>query len=210
MDKDDSWRVIDAHRLLVADVLEGLDDEQWQVGSLCDGWRVQDVGAHLSLAATSTARETLGHAWRARFDFNRMIDAATRERGRRPPDEVVADLRGIVGSRRLAPTTMWRDPLLDVLVHSQDIALPLGIDVPLPAVAAREAAEWAWRRRFPFFAAKRLAGVRLVATDIDWARGDGAELRGPITSLLLLSTGRYAALPELEGPGREALAARVA
>src|SRR5690242_13469034 len=176
MDKDESWRVIDAHRQLVADLLEGLGEEQWQAASLCEGWRVQDVGAHLSLAATTGLGESLGYAVRARFDFNRMIDLATRERGRRPPDQVVADLRGIVGSRHLAPSTMWRDPLLDVLVHSQDIALPLGIDVPLPAVAAREAAEWAWRRRFPFFAAKRLAGVRLVATDIDWARGDGAEL----------------------------------
>ncbi|WP_141824323.1 hypothetical protein [Humibacillus xanthopallidus] len=52
--------------------------------------------------------------------------------------------------------------------------------------------------------------IRLVSTDIDWERGDGAELRGPVAALLLVSTGRYAALPDVEGPGCDGLAARVA
>jgi len=49
------------------------------------------------------------------------------------------------------------------------------------------AADWAWRRRFPFFPARRLRGFRLVAEDVDWSRGSGEEISGPVASLLLLS-----------------------
>ena len=61
----------------------------------------------------------------------------------------------------------------------------------------RTAADWAWTRRFPFFPAWRLRGLRLVADDIDWSRGDGLELRGPVESLLLVTTGRPAGLAVL-------------
>jgi hypothetical protein len=55
---------------------------------------------------------------------------------------------------------------------------------------------------WPFWARRRLRGVRLLATDTDWVVGAGAELRGPISMLLLLMTGRAAAaLPHLSGAG---------
>ena len=201
MDKDAGWAFIDEHRLLVADLLAGLTPEQWATPSLCQGWTVRDVGAHLSQAATSTMSEVLTWAVRSRGSFNRMIRDSVIDRGRRPTPQIVADLRGIVGSRKLAPGTFWRDPLLDVVVHAQDIAVPLGVRVAADPEAALTAAEWVWTRRFPFFPAWRLRGLRLVATDVGWSRGDGLELRGPVESLLLLSTGRPAGLAGLEGPG---------
>jgi len=205
VDRDQSWQTIDEHRVRVSDLLHGLSPQQWETGSLCEGWRVRDVGAHLSLAATAGMGEVLSAAVAARGNFDRMIRDASIKRGQRPKEEIVSDLRGIVGSRKLAPTTFWRDPLLDVLVHAQDIAVPLGLDLPSPREAAHEAAEWAWRRRFPFFPARRLRGVRLVADDVDWQRGEGEELRGPIEALLLLSTGRPAGLVQTTGPGADLL-----
>ena len=133
--------------------------------------------------------------------LDRMIRDSAIDRARRPTEEIVSDLRGIVGSRKLAPSTFWRDPLLDAIVHAHDIARPMGIMVAAPVEAARTALDWAWSRRFPFFPAWRLRGLRLVASDVDWARGDGLELRGPVESLLLVSTGRPAGLAELDGPG---------
>jgi uncharacterized protein (TIGR03083 family) len=215
MDKDTSWTIIDQHRTALAGLLEGLAPEDWLTPSLCEAWTVRDVAAHLSLAATAGAREVLGHLVRQRGGFDAMIREASIERARaRSTTRIVADLRGIVGSRRLAPGTFWRDPLLDILVHGQDIARPLGLTVESSPDGARVAADWAWQRRFPFFPARRLRGLRLVADDVDWARGDGAELRGPVLSLLLVSTGRAAGLAELGGPGLErahdALAVRAA
>ena len=198
MDRDQSWRVIDDHRTRVADLLDQLDDEEWERPSLCEGWQVRDVGAHLSQAATTGLGEALRAAVAARGSFDRMIRETAIARGSRPREQIVADLRGIVGSRKLAPSTVWRDPLLDVLVHAQDIARPLGLRFESPVEAQVETAEWAWRRRFPFFPSRRFRGFRFVADDADWTRGSGTEVRGPVGALLLLSTGRVAGLDDLE------------
>ena len=210
MDRDESWRVIDEQRVALADLLDSLSPAEWETPSLCTGWRVRDVAAHLSIAATMPTSEALGAAVRARGSFDRMIHDTAVTRAARPTRQIVADLRGIVGSRRLAPTTFWRDPLLDILVHGQDIVRPLGRSVEARPAAAAVAAEWAWLRRFPFFPSRRLRGARLVADDVEWSRGSGAEVRGPVTSLLLLSTGRRAGLDDVTGPGRELLRERFA
>ncbi len=209
MEVDESWRTIDEQRLVVADLLAGLTPAQLATQSLCDAWTVRDVGAHLSLATTATLREGMRAMVRGRGAFDAVIREATLERGRRSPERIVADLREIHGSRKLALGTMWRDPLIDVLVHAQDIARPLGIDLPTPLDPAREATEWAWVRRFPFWPARRWKGLRLVATDVDWARGEGPEVRAPIQSLLLLSTGRAAGLRGTAGPGADQARARM-
>ena len=86
-----------------------------------------------------------------------------------------------------APFITPMEPLLDVLVHGQDIVLPLGRTRPMPTAAAAAAAQRAWDLRFPFRARKRLAGLRLTATDTDWAVGSGVPVDGPIAALLLLA-----------------------
>ena len=132
MEREQSWQVIDRHREQVADLLAGLPAEQWATPSLCDGWRVRDVGAHLTLAATATTGEVLRGFVASRGSFDLTIRDVSLARGTRPTERIVADLRGVVGSRKLAPGTLWRDPLLDVLVHAQDIARPLGIPFTSP------------------------------------------------------------------------------
>ncbi|HET6967582.1 MAG TPA: maleylpyruvate isomerase family mycothiol-dependent enzyme [Ornithinibacter sp.] len=206
IDRDESWRVIDAVRTEVADLLDAVTAEQRLQPSLCDAWTVRDVAAHLSMAALAPASFVARNVVRHGFRFNSIIREATLAWSRGLSDEQVgANLRSLVGNRRLAVTTMWRDPLLDALVHHHDIARPLGITVPAHPEAAATAADWAWDRTvgFPFFAARRLRGLRLVATDVDWSRGTGDEVRGPVTDLLLLSTGRRTTYAELTGPGAE-------
>lgn len=201
VDKEQGWRVIDEQRIIVADMLKSLRPDEWAMPSLCGGWTVRDVAAHLSIAATMPTLEVLRATGRARGNFDKMIHDTAVQRAARPTDQIIADLRGIVGSRRLAPTTFWRDPLLDILVHGQDMMRPLGRNLLTPLEAARVAADWAWQRRFPFFPSRRFRGIRMVADDVAWERGRGTELRGPIGSLLLVCTGRPAGLGELTGPG---------
>jgi uncharacterized protein (TIGR03083 family) len=211
IDRMTSWATVDAVRAEVADLLDGLTAEQRRRPSLCDAWSVRDVGAHLSLAALAPVGVVVSTAVRQGFRFDPMIREGTLTWSRRLSDaEVASTLRSLVGNRRLAPGTMWRDPLIDALVHSRDIAVPLGATLADHPEAAATAAHWAWDRTlgFPFRAARRLRGLRLVATDTDWTRGSGAEVRGPVTSLLLLSTGRHTAYPELTGPGADEARAR--
>ena len=202
MDEETSWRVIAEQRLALADLLDGLTADEWDRPSLCTDWRVRDVAAHVAMAPQPPGLAAmLGAAARARGSFNRLNHDLAVRHAARPPGEIVAQLRQHAASRRLPAVTNYRNIVPDVLVHSQDIAVPLGRDLPMPIAAARAAAERAWEMGWPFWAQRRLRGVRLTATDTDWSVGAGKEVTGPIAALLLLLTGRTAtARPHLTGP----------
>jgi len=210
MTEDGVWAAVTAARTTFVELVGGLGPADWERPSLCAGWRVHDVAAHLTLAPTSSraalARGLARALLRGRTSFDGMMDLLTREAGTRPREEILDALRAAVGSRRLAPGTNPHVALVDALVHTQDVAVALGIEVPAPPVAAREAAERVWAVSFPFRARRRLAGFRLVAADVPWQRGEGQQVTGSMTALLLLLTGRPAALAHLDGDGARRLA----
>jgi len=203
MDENRSWQVIEQQRLAIADLLAGLTPEQWESPSLCDGWRVRDVAAHVSLVGLPPSPGSLlADLARARGSFHRLNTLAARRRAERPPGRLVADLRDSAGSRQLPVVSNQRNVLFDVLVHGQDIAMPLGLELPVPLDAAADGASRVWAMGWPFWARRRLRGLRLTATDVDWSAGSGAGVHGPIRALLLLVTGRTAtAAPMLAGDG---------
>ncbi|GAA0803317.1 maleylpyruvate isomerase family mycothiol-dependent enzyme [Spirilliplanes yamanashiensis] len=204
MHHDEIWRVIDEQRAQTAAFLGALSAEQWEAPSLCAGWRVRDVAAHLTLAHLGWG-PALRELARARGSFDRMIRDTAIRQARLPVGAYGELLTAMIGSRRLAPGVTPVEPMLDVIVHGQDMALPLGITRPVPPAAAAVAATRAYTRSFPFFARRRLAGLRLVATDHEWTVGDGRTVEGPMGALLLLVTGRSAAVAQLRGPGVAAL-----
>jgi uncharacterized protein (TIGR03083 family) len=204
MDRDDSWRVIAEHRMALAALLEPLTEAEWNTPSLAAGWRVRDVAAHVALAPQVPGiGSMIAEGVRARGSFHRLNhDLSVRHADTRPAERLVAELREHAASRRLPIVTNYRNILFDVLVHAQDIAIPLGRDLAMPRDAAAAGATRVWTMGWPFWAKRRLRGVRLVATDTDWSAGSGAEVAGPIDALLLLLTGRTgAAQPKLTGPG---------
>ena len=208
MDRDRIWQTLDSERASMADLLESLSEAEWAKPSLCSGWTVRDVATHLTLGPQTTVSRAVVEIVRARGSFNRMVDRTARRHAARPVDQLITELHGIVGSRRLAPGQKLADALMDVLVHGQDIAVPLGRRRQMPPEAARASAEHLWRIGFPFHARKKLRGFRLSATDVDWAAGAGAEIRGPVDAILPLLAGRTATLPRLTGEGAAHLAAR--
>lgn len=212
MDREQRWQAIEHERLRLADLLATLTDEEWDHPSLCAGWRVRDVAAHVSLAPQPPGLLDMAvWAVRARGSFHRLNrDIAVAHADARPAAGLAADLRAYAGSRRLPPFTGSRNILFDTLVHAQDIAIPLGRPHPMPIAAAAEGATRVWRMGWPFWAKRRFVGYRLVATDVDWHVGAGArEVSGPIEVLLLLLTGRTAALHRLGGPDAASLAAEL-
>jgi len=194
MTSDEIWNCIDEQRADLADLLGNLNGEQWTHPSSCQGWRVRDVAAHLTHSHMGLLR-VLTEAVKSGFRFDPMIYRLGVEDGRSQA-EIVAALRGMIGSRRRIIGSSEADPLVDVLVHGQDIAVPLGIERPIPRAAAVVAANRLWRMRFPINMHSRPRGIRLVATDADFAVGDGYEARAPIRDILMVLSGRRAGVSD--------------
>jgi uncharacterized protein (TIGR03083 family) len=211
MDQDQVWQVIDAQRLKVVSLLEQLSPDEWQQPSLCACWTVRDVAAHLTLQQLGLPG-AIGMMARWRGSPDRTIhDAACRRAAAWPADQIIAGIRGTPGSRRHNIGVTYLETLTDILVHGQDLAIPLGRRHDMPPRAAATAATRVLSMRWPppLPAARKAAGFRLTATDICWSAGDGPQVNGPIHAILLVCTGRLTALPQLSGEGAHDLTARL-
>lgn len=213
MDREECWRVIAAERLSLAEQLDGLSDAQWDTPSLCDGWRVRDVVSHLVLGANPPSWPTrISWTLRKAGRFNPLNRDLAIHFAAAPPSRLTAQLREHAKSQRLPVplVTNHLTTLLDVLVHGQDIAVPLGLRRPVPVDAAAVAATKAWTMAWPFWAKRRLRGLQLMATDVDWSVGSGVPVEAPIAAVLFALTGRPAAAAQLSGEGADDLGARLA
>jgi uncharacterized protein (TIGR03083 family) len=97
----------------------------------------------------------------------------------------------------------------EIVVHGEDIRQPLGVTSDISPEAISACLEMYKVASFPVGTKKRIAGLRLVCTDVDWSHGDGPEVSGPGRSLLLAMTGRKAGLDGLSGPGLAQLQSRM-
>jgi len=165
MDVDAVWATIDEQRLDFADLLDDLTDEEWEQPSLCTGWRVRDVAAHLALAHTGPGRAAL-EIVRAGGSLQRLIRTTAVRHAVLPTERIVAEIRGMAGSRRRAVGVSHLEPLLDVLVHGQDIAVPLGRPRAMPVEAAVTAATPVWTMPWPMSATFHTAPG---CADCDWS-----------------------------------------
>jgi uncharacterized protein (TIGR03083 family) len=211
MSRAETWQVIDAQRTSLAGLLEDLSGQEWQHPSLCDGWTVRDVAAHLTLQQLG-ARAAIAMMARYRGDIDKAVRESARERATvLSPGQIIAAIRATAGSRRHNFGVTYREALIDALIHAQDIAVPLGRSHPLPPEAAAAAATRIWTMRWPppFPASRAMRRFRVTATDTLWTAGHGPEVRAPIGAILLLSAGRRTALPELTGDGATELTSRL-
>ncbi|RYU13915.1 maleylpyruvate isomerase family mycothiol-dependent enzyme [Nocardioides iriomotensis] len=195
MDKDTVWRYIHAERRALAGHLATLDAEQWEHDSLCAGWTVRDVAAHVISTPQIGWREVLRMTPLMLKGYHRAIFEVTKELGKAPVDDILAQYERYDGSTHHVPTTTHVEPLIDALVHTQDVLRPLGIEHEMPAEAAAFAADRAWLLFAPVFGTGiPRRGLRLVATDTDWTRGRGDRVvEAPMQELLMFVTGRSAA-----------------
>jgi uncharacterized protein (TIGR03083 family) len=204
--------MIVAERLRMADLLAGLSSEQMRSPSLCAGWTVHDVAAHLtSYLRFCQLKIYLGMVLTA-ADFDRLNVLLTRRQARRADSEIIGLLRQHAGSRSTIPRSGYDPVLSDIMLHDLDIRHPLGIRRD----DARQQQLWVACRHLAahpspgFGIDSRLSGLRFEATDAGWALGNGACVRGTAEMLLLGMGGRDAGFPHLSGEGVPILRERVA
>src|SRR5262249_12670087 len=160
--------------------LHDLTDAQWDVPSLCEGWKVRDVASHLTIGYTVPLRVIVAQVAKYRGNVDKGSDVLSRAYGR---DHTPAQILAAFDAGRARPRGLGRvekqpEALVDHLVHQQDCRRPLGVPRVIPIDRARAVVD-ALPRCGGFVASKkRVKGLRLVATDIDHAVGDGPEVRG--------------------------------
>lgn len=203
----DPWQItLEARRSLVA-TFEGVEGDQWEVESLCDGWTIRQVLAHLILAARPPARRYVAALLKARGDFDRANHRLAVTDGRRPPAELVSEYRAVVEHRFSPPGWPEAAPLGDVLLHSLDVRIPLGVEVAVPPEYYEPVLDLLFTRIGRSFASAGRPPVRWVAEDHPWSHADGPEVRGTMEDLALTAAGRRARIGALQGDGVAALQA---
>jgi uncharacterized protein (TIGR03083 family) len=183
--------------------LRSLSTEEWETPSLCRGWCVRDVVAHL-LWDTISVRQ---YIWvGARYRSPDRVNQFYVDQAKGLPTSELLRLLGttIDGGwiSRLTPAGV----LADLVVHHQDIRRPLNKPRTIDASRLRHTLNkpnrFAHPRRF-------MSGLSFIATDVDWSTGDGPEVRGRGESLALAIVGRGVVLDELTGDGVALLARRI-
>lgn len=198
-----------AERADLADFLESLRPEQWDAPSLCAGWRVRDVAAHVISYEEHGRRDLLRRLATARFRIGRVNDVSLAEYRTLDPLELVAFLRSHLDPRGATAKFGGGVGLVDAMIHHQDMRRPLGMPRSIPPERLRFALPFAVTAP-PLRGFWHARGVRLVATDLDWSRGKGPEARGDAEAVLMTLAGRAGAANELSGPGAAILERRMA
>jgi uncharacterized protein (TIGR03083 family) len=195
-------------RAELATLLGTLSPQQWQAPTLCAGWRVHDVAAHVISYDELTTAGLAGRLARGWFSPDRANAIGLAEYRKRSSDELLTQLRGHLRPSGLPAAFGGMIGLTDGMIHQQDIRRPLGIPREIPAQRLLPVLRFAllapvirgfWRVR----------GVRLVATDLDFSTGRGPEVRGRGEALLMVIAGRRGVVGELSGPGCGKLTDRI-
>lgn len=195
------------NRRLAASMFAGLSDEQWRTPSLCEGWTVREVCAHLVPPAGGLdVRGTLGlvrDVVRYRGDLARMVDQTARRDARQPTEALVAALRERAEVRLKPPVIGAAGPMVDTAIHLRDAARPLGLDVGPPPEDWEPVLDFlvTGPAERGFVGRGRTRGLRLEATDLAWSHGEGDPVRGPAEALALGVAGRAVAYADLDGAG---------
>lgn len=178
-----------AERTRLADLLDALEPEDWAHPSLCDGWAVREVVAHLTMPYRYGLLSILGGLVRSRFSFHRFTDrAARRDTARLSDAELLACLRANVDHAWQPPGGGPTAALSHDLIHGLDFTEPLGLPGPPPdriALAMRGS-----KPEDSAYFGVDLSGIRLIATDADLVIGDGVDTPMTAKELLLTATGR--------------------
>jgi uncharacterized protein (TIGR03083 family) len=198
---DDIPAAVAAQRRALVDMYDSLTPEQWRAPSLCAGWRVPEVLAHVTMPYRYPVRRFVVEMLRSGGNFNRMSDRRARaDAAALAPAQLVDVLRANVEHPWSPPGGGPLGALSHDVIHGLDVSVPLGLpDASSPERVAMVLGGFS-PKQAKYFGVD-VDGARLVATDTEWTFGTGKDVRGRARDLLLLVSGRSVGPGTLTGPG---------
>jgi uncharacterized protein (TIGR03083 family) len=172
----------------LADLLASSPDATWDAPSLCAGWPVRAVVAHVTMPVRLTPELFGAEMAAAGGDFGVLSDTVAARDAALPIAEHLAQLR--------APQLhAWQPPggaagaLSHAVIHSLDVTVALDRP-PVAPVEARVAVLDQLTAVNGSHFGLDLTGVRLAATDTDWSWGSGETVQADSGALVSLLGGR--------------------
>jgi uncharacterized protein (TIGR03083 family) len=203
----DLWPITIGARRSLLSAFGKLDEDQWSVRSLCEGWTIRELLAHLILAARPPVRRYIVAVARARGSFDQANQELATADARRPIGELLSEYRSVIEHCFSPPGWPPGAPLSDILLHSLDVRIPLGLETEQPPEHYEPVMELLFGRAGRSFTRAGRPAVRWTATDHEWSHGDGRIVSGTMADITLTAAGRGARLNRLEGDGVANLAA---
>ena len=188
-----------AEFLALADLLAPASDAEWESPSLCEGWRVREVIAHLTMAARYSEEEFMAELNRCEFDFTRLSNEIAGRDAELPVLELVADLRSDTMHHWTPPGGGYHGALNHVVIHGLDVTVPWGVPRRSPDTTIRVVLDDLTQGGGHAHFGIEIQGRTLRANDLDWSYGTGPELRGAAEDLALVMCGRDVGDGRLEG-----------
>ncbi|MQA98552.1 MAG: maleylpyruvate isomerase family mycothiol-dependent enzyme [Streptosporangiales bacterium] len=195
---------IAAERSELAELLAGLPEERWDEPTLCAGWRVRELVAHMTMPYRHSGPRVLLGLLRSRGDFNAFADRiARRDAVEVAVDELAASLAGNARHPWKPPGGGYVGALSHDVIHGLDFTVAFGIERKVPMDRLLPVLPRSLKDKGVRFFGVDLDGVELCADDADWSLGSGEPLRGAAQDLLLVLCGRRLPKGHLRGAQAE-------
>ena len=179
-----------AEFLALADLLETQPDAAWDVPSLCTGWRVREVVAHITMPVRYSNDEFMAELEACHFDLTRLSNQVASRDGELTRSVLVEYLRNTELHHWFPPGGNYAAALTHVVIHGLDITEPLGTGRVVTDESIGSVLDELTHRGAAVHFDFDLDGLHLQATDLDWSFGTGSSVRATAGDLALLITGR--------------------
>ena len=117
------WAVVHREREALSEDMHSVNTQQWSTLSLCPGWDVHDILAHLTDDATTTRLSFVARMLAARFDFDRVNATGVARERCTDPAQTLARFDHVRTRTTSAPAPLVTR-LVEVFVHGEDVRGP--------------------------------------------------------------------------------------
>lgn len=188
---------------LHADLMR-VPSDMWATPSLCAGWEVHDVVAHIIDSSKTTRLGFIRRMIASGLDFDRDNEVGVHRERRPTTHETLAELSRVVASTRTPPAPA-ATRLVEAVVHGEDIRRPLGIWRDYPIAHVLPALRHQLTTSVSMGGGREHAtGYRVEAADADFVSGSGPDVRGRAIDILLAVSGRPVDASTISGSGAPA------